>query len=154
MKKLIMYFLIIIFNIQSVYALPSEAIITINGEVNTITLAQQITPKIEIHLNANDDINKVVNFYIIGFATSNNNCLAFDVGLEKDVCGYIYRGLEDQWSSVPLGNTYSGTLQSFNNFSILDIPLPVGVYNFLFFIVDPEDSTLITGSEISLEIQK
>ena len=102
--------------VQSVSAKSAIASISINGDIDTVVINQATTSNIQVHLEANDDIGKNANFYIIGFAASNGRCLAFDIGLESDVCGYLYRGLEDQWSAVPLGNTYTGSLQSFQNF--------------------------------------
>ncbi len=133
-------------------AKEAEATITINGVMGEITLNKNTPAKIELHLAGNDDTNKSADYYVMAFIPDNKTCGTSEVGLEHEVCGFIYKSGTNTWSNVPFGTSLTGHVFSFDNFTLLESTLPVGTYEISFFVVDNLKLSLISGDEITLNI--
>jgi len=130
----------------------ADARITINGQSGEIIINKNTNAKIELHLAGNDDIGKSADYYVTAFLPANKTCVASEVGLENEVCGFTYKAGTQGWSNLPFGSSLTGQVVSFDNFTLLDSKLPVGTYQVTFFVVNNLELSLIAGDEISLTI--
>ena len=153
MKKILSPLLLLLslssFNAQ---ATESDASISVNGQFGEITINKNTPAKIELHLSANDDLNKSVDYYVMAFIPASESCVASEVGLDTEVCGFTYKANSNSWTNLPIGSSLVGNVFSFENFVLLDAQLPVGTYQISFFLVDNLNLSLVTGDEISLTI--
>ncbi len=137
------------FNAQ---AIEAEARITVNGQAGSLTINQNTPAKIELHLEGNEDEGKSADYYVMAFLPKNANCVASEVGLDDEVCGFTYKAKTNTWTNLPLGSSLIGNVFTFNNFTLLEATLPAGTYQISFFVVNNLNLSLIAGDEITLTV--